>query len=86
MAGRGKSKQRQAAIHVGKDCDDDFLIKVCGKFNRRHMVDIPSTQFFAQRRYRVNRLFVDGHYRAGQDAVYRPSLASIHRDCPIFSG
>jgi hypothetical protein len=26
-------------------------IKACEKFNRRHMVDIPRIQFFAQRRY-----------------------------------
>jgi hypothetical protein len=33
-----------------------------GKFNRRHMVDIPRIKFFAQRRYRANWPFMDGHY------------------------
>jgi hypothetical protein len=38
-----------------------FEIKARGKFNRRHMVDIPRIKFFAQRRYRANWPFVDGH-------------------------
>jgi hypothetical protein len=37
-------------------------IKARGKFNRRHMVDIPRIQFGAQRRYRANWTFMDGHY------------------------
>jgi hypothetical protein len=36
-------------------------IKAHEKFNRRHMVDIPRIKFFAQRRYRANWPFVDGH-------------------------
>jgi hypothetical protein len=36
-------------------------IKARGKFNRRHMVDIPRNPFFAQRRYRANWPFMDGH-------------------------
>ncbi len=48
-------------------------IKALEKFNRpdeglgifdRHMVDIPRIKFFAQRPYRANRSFVDGHYLA----------------------
>jgi len=38
-----------------------FEIKARGKFNRRHMVDIPRIKFFAQRRYRANWPFLDGH-------------------------
>jgi 16S rRNA G527 N7-methylase RsmG len=37
-------------------------IKAREKFNRRHMVDIPRIQFFAQRRYRANWTLMDGHY------------------------
>jgi hypothetical protein len=36
-------------------------IKAREKFNRRHMVDIPRIKFFAQRRYRANWPFMDGH-------------------------
>jgi hypothetical protein len=36
-------------------------IKARGKFNHRHMVDIPRIKFFAQRRYRANWSFLDGH-------------------------
>jgi hypothetical protein len=36
-------------------------IKAREKFNRRHMVDIPRIKFFAQRRYRANWSFMDGH-------------------------
>jgi hypothetical protein len=39
-----------------------FEIEVREKFNRRHMVDIPGIKFFAQRRYRTNWPFMDGHY------------------------
>jgi hypothetical protein len=39
-------------------------IKARGKFNRRHMFDIPRIKFFAQRRYQANWPFVDGHYLA----------------------
>jgi hypothetical protein len=35
-------------------------IKARGKFNRRHMVDIPRIQFFVQRRYWANWSFMDG--------------------------
>jgi len=36
-------------------------IKACEKSNRRHRVDIPRIKFFAQRRYRANWPFMDGH-------------------------
>jgi len=36
-------------------------IKAREKLNRRHMVDIPRIQLFAQRRYRANWTFMDGH-------------------------
>jgi len=36
-------------------------IKAREKFNRRLMVDIPRIKFFAQRRYRENWPFIDGH-------------------------
>jgi hypothetical protein len=36
-------------------------IKAREKFNRRHMVDIPRIQFFAQRQYRANWSFLEGH-------------------------
>jgi len=40
-------------------------IKAREKFNRRHMGDIPRIKFFAQRRYRANWPFMDGHYLKG---------------------
>ncbi len=36
-------------------------IKAREKFNRRHRVDIPRIKFFAQRLYRANWPFMDGH-------------------------
>jgi hypothetical protein len=36
-------------------------IKAREKFNRRHLVYIPSIKFLAQRRYRANWPFMDGH-------------------------
>jgi prepilin-type processing-associated H-X9-DG protein len=36
-------------------------IKAPEKFYRRYMVDIPRIKFFAQRRYRANWSFLDGH-------------------------
>jgi hypothetical protein len=37
-----------------KKSDNLVEIKARGKFNRRHMVDIPRIKFFVQRRYRAN--------------------------------
>jgi hypothetical protein len=60
-----------------------FEIKAREKFNRpdeglgifdRHMVDIPRIKFLAQRRYRANWPFVDGHWLAG---VSKPTRAGL---------
>jgi tRNA pseudouridine55 synthase len=52
-------------------------IKARGKFNRRHMVDIPRIKFFAQHRYRANWPFLDGH-----ELVAMPASGVIVLDKP----
>jgi hypothetical protein len=52
-------------------------IKARGKFNRTHMVNIPRIKFFAQRRYRANWPFLDGHWARANvttstDATFAP--------------
>ena len=47
------------------------------KFDSRHMGNIPRIKFFAQRRYRTNWPFLDGHSLQDQRPGIRPGMVVV---------